>query len=258
MRLWLSLLKCEMADKKRESFEAFRQQTSQEMANSKNKVVEAYRRHIAKKKQELLECFEQEQQEWRRELAAARDHSKDLDDRLAELKDETGKLEEKERKINQVVEARSKAIQDHKALMADLERRRADGEKAMQAASMDFRRQLMALKNGGEDPGVGTSQQAAASARPSGKETNKILLEKLMEVRRRIASLEQQPRFDDEIARLEVENKLLMEVIQDLKRRKESYKPSHLEELQAELNWLKLEQIDPALADPNQRCDDEI
>ena len=61
----------------------------------------------------------------------------------------------------------------------------------------------------------------------------------------------------EEVAKLEQENNLLMEVINDLKRRKDGAQLTHLDELKSRLNWLKLELIDRNLADPNEICEDE-
>ena len=212
------------------------------MSDTKDKILEAYRQHCAQKREELLECFEQERMEWQNKIAALQAKKKAQDEALAE------------------VDARN-ALQDYRSLMADLEKQKADAHLAFQATCYEFKRQLLALNIGNSDfldPGEGTSQQATASQNTA-KEENRKLLEKLVLVRQRIEALPPRdlPDQAEEVAKLEQENNLLMEVINDLKRRKDGAQLTHLDELKSRLNWLKLELIDRNLADPNEICEDE-
>lgn len=231
------------------------------MSDTKEKILEAYRQHCAQKREELLECFEQERMEWHNKIAALQAKKKAQDEALAEVDARNADIEERERKVRAIQDQWNKALQDYRSLMADLEKQKADAHLAFQATCYEFKRQLLALNIGNSDfldPGEGTSQQATASQNTA-KEENRKLLEKLVLVRQRIEALPPRdlPDQAEEVAKLEQENNLLMEVINDLKRRKDGAQLTHLDELKSRLNWLKLELIDRNLADPNEICEDE-
>ena len=231
------------------------------MSVTKEKILEAYTQHCAQRREELLECFEQEGMEWHNKIAALQAKKKAQDEALAEVDARNADIEERERKVRAIQDQWNKALQDYRSLMADLEKQKADAHLAFQATCYEFKRQLLALNIGNSDfldPGEGTSQQATASQNTA-KEENRKLLEKLVLVRQRIEALPPRdlPDQAEEVAKLEQENNLLMEVINDLKRRKDGAQLTHLDELKSRLNWLKLALLDRNLADPNEICEDE-
>ena len=230
------------------------------MAGKKGQFLELYRRHAARKRMELEDCFEEERKEWESGISALEAQVKQVDDGLAELNHQD---DQREDRVNEARDLWTKALQEYRSTIGKIERERENAGKAFKTILTTTRQQLQGLLKDsplGQNTGEGPSQEVSPLSQEAAKENNQLLLEKLILLRQRIKSLppkDEASQKAEEAKKLQLENQLLADVIEDLKRRKDGAQRSHQEQLQSELNWLKLELIDPSLVDPYEICDDE-